>query len=83
MRRGSRNTRALYTLALSTSTGSSSQGHVRHPGPHRETLWQKAARQPRWGRPLEQAVAGLVIAAAAVIVLSVAVVVFFGLIYGW
>jgi hypothetical protein len=54
-----------------------------HRGPRRESLWQKAVGQPGWGRPLRLAVTGLVIVGAALMVLSVVAVVFFGLIYGW
>jgi hypothetical protein len=56
---------------------------TRRGGSQRESLWQKAVRQPRWGRPLELAVTGVVIAGAALIVISAVIVVFFGLIYGW
>jgi hypothetical protein len=55
----------------------------RHRAPRRESLWQKAVRQPGLGRPLRLAVTGLVIVGAALMVLSVATVAFFGLIYGW
>jgi hypothetical protein len=55
----------------------------RPAGPRRESLWEKAVRQPGWGRPLQLVVTGIVIAGAAFAVLSFIVVGFFGLIAGW
>ena len=51
--------------------------------PLHESRWQKAVRHPRWGRTLQLAANAVVIASAAFALLSLAVVVLFGLVYGW
>ena len=48
-----------------------------------ESRWLKAIRHARWGRPLELATNAVVMAGAGFALLGVALVIFFGLIYGW
>ena len=52
-------------------------------GRPKASRWEQASSHPRWGRPLQLVVNGVVIAFTALVVLSVAVVIFFGLVYGW
>jgi hypothetical protein len=52
-------------------------------GRPKASSWEKASSHPRWGRPLQRVVNGVVIAGAAFALLSAAVVIFFGLFYGW